>query len=65
MQIRITRHYFSAANLGMADNSVVYTMDPTDNAALHPGRWLSSVLRDFECVKANRVANTAIQKAMQ
>ena len=59
------RHFFSAANLEFSDNSIVYWMNPKDKTALHPGRWLSSTVRDLECVKANRVANAAIAKAMQ
>lgn len=59
------RHFFSAADLNFNDNSTVYTMDPTNRSALHPGQWLASALRNLECVSANRVANAAIAKAMQ
>ena len=58
-------HFFRRLNLGFDDNSIVYQMDPTNRAALHPGQWLTSAIRDFECVKANRIANAAIAKAMQ
>ena len=64
MQIKIARHFFTRFDLDFADNSVVYTMNPKDRSAVHPGNWLASVVREFECVKANRVANTAIAQAM-
>jgi len=65
MQIKTVRYFFTKLDLGLADNCVVYMMNPTDRSAVHPGSWLSSALRDLECVLANRVANAAIQKAMQ
>ena len=65
MQIKTGRYFFTKLDLELFDNCVVYTMNPTDRSALNPGSWLTSALRDLECVLANRVANAAIQKAMQ
>jgi len=59
------RHYLNSLCLGFADNSVVWSMNPADRSAMHPGRWLASALRDLECASANRVANAAIAQAMQ
>ena len=64
MQIKTVRYFFTKLDLDFSDNSIVYWMNPTDRSALNPGSWLTSALRDLECVTANRVANAAIQKAM-
>lgn len=65
MQIKTARYCFTRFDLEFADNCIVSVMNPYDVTAVNPRKWLASALRDLECVKANRVANTAIAQAMQ
>ena len=64
MQTKTGRYFFTKLDLGFSDNCIVSMMNPYDVTAVSPRKWLTSALRDLECVTANRVANAAIQKAM-